>query len=534
MKKRLKLRAFKILTFAVCLVMTALASGINTFAAASTQMTAITCPFELCTRKLLISGPYGDADDVVDNSIPYLGGRTYEDIYINEHGGGAWYIAEAHMYIVYCTKYSHSTASVFNHTMSVIFPKHGYTVTGYELNNAVTHYTNYICDHNEHSSSTGTGFSLTQSPAGENARLSNEEIESLMATYNTGCGKTKRIAESHSWVYGEWTNKDGALHQRTKTCSLCGYTDAVQQNHNLVYGEWTLYGQPDQNQLDSNAPDSTYFHVRTVTCSECGYTGYEYKEHNHLRDFEGYLPSSNSIYSSALWHYYSVHCSICDHGIIYYSKHSYKASQNEYTDITETQHHVKQTCKDCGWVNEFDENHLFTTDCMPISESKHRFASICKCGHSNIYYGDHYDDDSDCYCDDCGYLMTRFSVTVPATLSLVMDKDGKVYTPTNAVIMNNSTAAVKVTDISLTAKNGWTVVPYSTNMANEKVDSYKIGLKLRDLESDAGDIMPVTGNWTAPKDGNLPLPYSAVVSATSQPIAGQNVLDVTFVIDWSD
>ena len=91
--------------------MTALASGINTFAAASTQMTAITCPFELCTRKLLISGPYGDADDVVDNSIPYLGGRTYEDIYINEHGGGAWYIAEAHMYIVYCTKYSHSTAA---------------------------------------------------------------------------------------------------------------------------------------------------------------------------------------------------------------------------------------------------------------------------------------------------------------------------------------------------------------------------------------------------------------------------------------
>ena len=130
--------------------------------------------------------------------------------------------------------------------------------------------------------------------------------------------------------------------------------------------------------------------------------------------------------------------------------------------------------------------------------------------------------------------MTRFSVTVPATLSLVMDKDGKVYTPTNAAIINNSTAAVKVTGISLSPKNGWTVVPYSTNMANQKVDSHKIGLKLRDSQSTSGNTMPVTGNWDIAKDSNLPLTYSAVVSATSQPITGRNVLDITFVIDWRD
>ena len=130
--------------------------------------------------------------------------------------------------------------------------------------------------------------------------------------------------------------------------------------------------------------------------------------------------------------------------------------------------------------------------------------------------------------------MTKFSVTVPATLSLVMDKDGNVYAPTNAAITNNSTAAVKVTNITLTAKNGWTVVPYSTNMANEKVDAKKVGLKLRNSESDIEGILPVTGNWTVPKDESLPLPYSAVVSATSQPVTNQNVLNVTFVIDWRD
>ena len=77
-------------------------------------------------------------------------------------------------------------------------------------------------------------------------------------------------------------------------------------------------------------------------------------------------------------------------------------------------------------------------------------------------------------------------------------------------------------------------VPYSTNMANEKVDSHKIGLKLRDSQSVLGNTMPVTGNWDISKDGNLPLTYSAVVSATSQPISSTNVLDVTFVIDWRD
>ena len=349
----------------------------------------------------------------------------------------------------------------------------------------------------------------------------------------TVCNYSNTQKANHSWTYSNYTSVDGTKHSVKRTCSVCGYTDTIQQNHSLVYGDWLEYTQADQNAIDNNAPDSIKYHVRTKSCSSCGYTGYEYQEHNHVRDFEGYKPEVTGGFSGT-YHYYTVHCTICTHGIIYYTKHKYNANDNVYTDISETQHHVKQTCTDCGWLNEFDEDHTFTTTCEPISDTRHKFTSVCKCGHTNISYGDHHDDDSDCYCDDCGYLMTRFSVTVPATLSLVMDKDGKVYTPTNAVITNNSTAAVKVTGISLTPKNGWSVVPYSTNMANEKVDSRKIGLKLRDSQSVSGNIMPVTGNWNISKGSNLPLTYSAVVSATSQPITGQNVLNVTFVIDWRD
>ena len=336
----------------------------------------------------------------------------------------------------------------------------------------------------------------------------------------TVCNYSYTSKANHSWTYSNYTSVDGTKHSVKRTCSVCGYTDTIQQNHSLVYGDWSYL--TDQGGYDSAK------HRRSVSCSICGYSDYEYGSHNMVRDFEGWRDSDNT------WHYYTDTCSVCNYRAGHYSQHVYDNNQKTYSDISDTQHRVTQLCKYCEHPKEYEEDHTFTTTCEPISDTRHKFTSACVCGHANISYGDHHDDDDDCYCDDCGYLMTRFSVTVPATLSLVMDKDGKVYTPTNAVITNNSTAAVKVTGISLSPKNGWTIVPYSTKMANEKVDSHKIGLKLRDSQSTLGNTMPITGNWDISKDSNLPLTYSAVVSATSQPISGTNVLDVTFVIDWRD
>ena len=605
MKKRRKSGAFKILTFIVCVVMTAMASGINTFAAATTQTTNETCPYGLCSKKLMISGPYGLDDSVVDSAVPFIGGKTYQYVYSNYYTGLASYRENYHMYAIYCTKYNHDNASLIRHTLTLMFPEHVFTPTSYEKYNASQHTTTYTCSRGQITTSAAgtTGYCLSQTLCGENAELDTSVMRSLMETYDTvGCGKTKQVLELHTWSYTDWAKKDGTYHSRTgtcskcgetktenaihsyntsswtstgsakhkrtltctvcgysyeetanhswtysdytsvdgtkhsvkRTCSVCGYTDTIEQNHNLTYSDWISYAQFEQNRLDPDAPESMEYHVRTKTCSDCGYIGYEYAEHNHVRDFEGYRPYEATGNFGVDKHYYTVHCTVCTHGIIYLSSHRYNKNQNVYTDISDTQHHVEQTCLDCEFLNEYDEDHTFTTTCEPVSDTRHKFTASCVCGHTNISYGDHHDDDSDCYCDDCGYLMTVFSVTVPATLSLVMDKDGNVYTPTNASIANNSTAAVKVTGISLSPKNGWSVVPYSTNMANEKVDSHKIGLKLRDSQSASGNTMPVTGNWDISQDGNLPLTYSAVVSATSQPISGTNVLDVTFVIDWRD
>ena len=80
-----------------------------------------------------------------------------------------------------------------------------------------------------------------------------------------------------------------------------------------------------------------------------------------------------------------------------------------------------------------------------------------------------------------------FSVTVPATLPLVVDEAGKVYVA-SASIVNNSTGDVMVSSVSVTSKNGWEFVPYSTNMAKAKVDAKQVGFKINSSEtSKTGD-----------------------------------------------
>ena len=131
--------------------------------------------------------------------------------------------------------------------------------------------------------------------------------------------------------------------------------------------------------------------------------------------------------------------------------------------------------------------------------------------------------------------MTRFSVTVPANLVLTVAKNGKVYAPSNAAIVNNSTGAVTIKSITVTAANGWSLVPYSYNMAQAKVDSKQIGFTVNGAATTRNgnsETLNLSDGWQIAKGATLPLSYHAVVSATSQPI-NQQVLTIVFVVDWA-
>ena len=132
-------------------------------------------------------------------------------------------------------------------------------------------------------------------------------------------------------------------------------------------------------------------------------------------------------------------------------------------------------------------------------------------------------------------LIPVFSVTVPVSLALTVSEQGEVYAATGAEVVNHSTAAVKVTGVTVSAVNSWTLVPYDTDMASEKVDSRLIGFALNGAETASKgttETLALTGDWTVPLDGNLPLAYDAVVSALSQPV-DQQVVSIVFVLEWA-
>ena len=316
---------------------------------------------------------------------------------------------------------------------------------------------------------------------------------------------------SHSFSYGSWQNYNGTQHRRLKTCSTCGYSEYEYSNHSLSYGSWTNY--------------SASQHRRTVSCSTCGYSGYEYTSHS----------ITNGAWSSisATQHRRTLSCS-CGYNTTETASHS--LTYGNWQNYNGTQHRRTVTCTTCGYNTYEYANHSLTYGVWTsISETQHQRTGSCSCGYSTKETGSHADASDDGYCDDCEYLMTRFSVTVPASLSLTVSEHGAVYSANNAAIVNNSTGAIEVTGVAVSTANGWTLAPYSSNMANAKVDSKLIGFSINGAQSAASgtsENLSLSGAWSIAKGASLPLTYDAVVSALSKPVSEQ-VLTVVFVLDWT-
>ena len=107
----------------------------------------------------------------------------------------------------------------------------------------------------------------------------------------------------------------------------------------------------------------------------------------------------------------------------------------------------------------------------------------------------------------------------------------------NAVVFNARQADLLLGPIGILTPNGllgevspamqwpmWAV--YSTML---------IGFALNGAETASKgttEALALTGDWTVPLDGKLPLTYDAVVSALSQPV-DQQVISIVFVLEWA-
>ena len=407
------------------------------------------------------------------------------------------------------------------------------------------------------------------------------------------CGATDYDYTSHSMSYGAWSNSSSSQHSRSATCRTCGYSTTEYSSHNYSTGAWSKYSdtQHRRSKTCSGCGASTYDyadhsysygswvsdnevrHKRTKTCSACGDSGYEYADHvdtdgdgkcddcgatvsltvtwdagsnGGLIDGkatynETVQPNSKPTIPASLpvkkgnsfkgWYtaktggkLYNTVTSITASTTFYAQFEANKyvviwdlgIGQSETTEQTYGEklllptEPTRKNAEFLGWFTEKDGGTEVTAN------------TVFKETAATTYYA-HWE------------VTELFSVTVPATLPLVVDETGKVYVAA-ASIVNNSTGDVKVSSVSVTSKNGWAFVPYSTNMAKAKVDAKQVGFKINSSEtSKTGDseVFTLAAPWTVKEADALSINYDAVVSAVSQPVTGQEIMSVVFVLEWA-
>ena len=407
------------------------------------------------------------------------------------------------------------------------------------------------------------------------------------------CGATDYDYASHSMSYGSWSNYSDSQHSRTASCRTCGYSTTDYGSHSYSSGAWSKYSdtQHRRSKTCSGCGASIYDyanhsysygswisdretqHKRTKTCSACGDSGYEYADHTDANGDGKCDDCGATVSLTVTWdagsnggtingkavfretvkpnsaptapstspvktgHTFKNWYTEKMGGKLYNTVTSITTSQTFYAQFTANTYTVtwnlgdgrsetteqtygeklvlptdpeRKNAEFLGWFTEKDGGTEVTTN------------TVFKETAATTYYA-HWE------------VTELFSVTVPATLPLVVDESGKVYVA-SASIVNNSTGDVKVSSVSVTSKNGWEFVPYSTNMAKAKVDAKQVGFKINSSEtSKTGDseVFALAAPWTVKEADVLSINYDAVVSAVSQPVTGQEIMSVVFVLEWA-
>ena len=406
------------------------------------------------------------------------------------------------------------------------------------------------------------------------------------------CGATDYDYASHSMSYGAWSNSSSSQHSRTATCRTCGYSTTEYSSHNYSTGAWSKYSdtQHRRSKTCSGCGASTYDyadhsysygswvsdnevrHKRTKTCSACGDSGYEYADHvdtdgdgkcddcgatvsltvtwdagSNGGTIEGKAtysetvqPNSKPTIPASLpikkGHSFKGWYTAKAGGKLYNTVTSITASTTFYAQFEANQYVVTW---DLGTGKTETTNQTYGEKLVLPTEPTRKNAEFLGwftevTGGTEVTANDTFTETADKTYYAHWEITEVFSVTVPVTLPLVVDESGEVHTG-SAEIINASTGTVIVSSVSISTKNGWQLVPYTTDMAHEKVDAKLLGFKINDAQTNkTGDteIFSLTSPWEIAENSRLPLSYDAVVSAVSQPVTEQDVLSVVFVLEW--
>mgnify|MGYP002544134443 CR=1 FL=1 len=410
--------------------------------------------------------------------------------------------------------------------------------------------------------------------------------------YCRNCGDSDYEYASHSMSYGSWSNHSDTQHSRTATCRTCGYSTTEYGNHSYSTGAWSKHSdtQHRRSKTCSGCGASTYDyadhsysygswvsdsetqHKRTKTCSACGDSGYEYADHVDT-DNDGKCDDCGATVSLTVTWDAGANGGLID-GKATYSEtvqpnskptipaslpvkkgHSFKGwytaktggkLYNTVTSITASTTFYAQfeankyvVIWDLGTGQSETTEQTYGEKLILPTEPTRKNAEFLgwfteATGGTQVTANDVFTETTDKTYFAHWEITEVFSVTVPVTLPLVVDESGEVHTG-SAEIINASTGTVVVSSVSISTKNGWQLVPYTTDMAHEKVDAKLLGFKINDAQTNkTGDteIFSLTSPWEIAENSRLPLSYDAVVSAVSKAVTEQEVLSIVFVLEW--
>ena len=406
------------------------------------------------------------------------------------------------------------------------------------------------------------------------------------------CGATDYDYASHSMSYSSWSNSSSSQHSRSATCRTCGYSTTEYSSHSYSTGSWSKYSdtQHRRTKTCSGCGASTYDyadhsysygswvsdsetqHKRTKTCSACGDSGYEYADHVDA-DNDGKCDDCGATVSLTVTWDAGANGGLID-GKATYSEtvqpnskptipaslpvkkgHSFKGwyttktggkLYNTVTSITASTTFYAQfeankyvVTWDLGTGKTETTNQTYGEKLALPTEPTRKNAEFLGWfteanGGTQVDANTIYKTDGDSTYYAHWEITEVFSVTVPVTLPLVVDESGEVHTG-SAEIINASTGTVVVSSVSISTKNGWQLVPYTTDMAHEKVDAKLLGFKINDaqtVKNGNAETFALTSPWQIAENSRLPLSYDAVVSAVSKAVTEQEVLSIVFVLEW--
>ena len=409
--------------------------------------------------------------------------------------------------------------------------------------------------------------------------------------YCRNCGDSDYEYASHSMSYGSWSNSSSSQHSRSATCRTCGYSTTEYSNHSYSLGSWNKYSdtQHRRSKTCSGCGASTYDyadhsysygswvsdsetqHKRTKMCSACGDSDYEYADHTDANG-DGKCDDCGATVSLTIKWDAGTNGGTIDGkasfsetmkpnskptapgsvpvktGYTFKGWFTAKSGGSLYSTVTITssttfyaQFEANQyiVTWDLGTGQSETTEQTYGEKLLLPKDPERKNAEFLgwfteKDGGTEIDSNTTYTTDGETTYYAHWEITEIFSVTVPVVLPLTVDENGEVHTG-SAEIINGSTGEVIVSSVSISTKNGWQIVPYTTDMAHEKVDAQLLGFKINGAQTTKNgnaETFALSAPWKIAENSRMTLSYDAVVSAVSKAITEQEVLSVVFVLEW--